>query len=292
MCWERMTDRPPLSVVITVRRGMHEIVAVLDALLPQADRSGTEVLVVGPVAGPAPDPVRLVRVDNPNIFALRLSGIRAAHGELIAIGEDHALPRPDWCEAVIRAHAERPQVKAIIGCLVNATDRTLSGRGNFLGFAAPVQPPLDSMPLRPPPLSALSLKRAAIDGLGQQLGEFESVLVPRLFAEGAMATDPRVVVDHHQDHGIVWAITNAFHGARSAYGYLSESQSPLERIRQARWSVANWPPRILHEAREAMGDARGTRAELALVAFIGAAVGVGGAVGALTGPGRSPAIVA
>jgi hypothetical protein len=289
-----VSERPPLSVVIAVRGGMHEIpAAVLDALLPQADRTGSEVLIVGPVDGPAPAPVRLVRVDDPNIFALRLAGIRAARGELIAIGEDHALPRPDWCEAVIRAHGERPHVTAIIGCLVNTTDRTLSGRANFLGFAAPVGPPLDSMPLRPPPLSALSLKRAAIDGLGQALGEFESVLVPRLFAEGAMATDPRVIVDHEQDHGTVWSITNAFHGARAAYGYLRESQTRRERFRQARWSLANWPPRIIREARAAaLAEAGAGRAELAVVALIGAAMGVGGAVGALTGPGRSPDVVA
>lgn len=284
-----MADRPALSVVITVRDGLAEIDFVLEGLLPQALRTGTEVVVVGAVDEQAPEGVRLVRVDDPNIFTLRLAGIRAARGEVIAIGEDHAVPRADWCEMVIRAHAERPGVPAIIGCLVNATNTTRSGRGNFLAFAAPVEAPLRGMPQRPPPLSALSFKREVLEGLDDRLGHFEAELVPELFAAGRMAADPRIVVDHHQDHGALWSIVNGFHGSRSAYGYLRANQSPAQRLQQARWSIVNWPRRILREARDA---ATGTRGDLTLVALVGTAVGLGGAVGALTGPGRSPDRVA
>ena len=284
-----MTDRPPLSVVIAVRDGLDEIAPVLEALLPQARRTGTEVLVVGPVEGAPPEPARLVRTDDGDIFKMRLAGVRAARGAVVAIGEDHAVPRPGWCEAVLRAHAERPDVPAIVGCLVNATDRTVSGRVNFLAFAAPFQPPMPDLPgLRPPPLSALSLKREVFEELDGTLGCFEAMLVPRLFADGGMVADERIVVDHHQDHGLLWSIANAFHGARSAYGYLRAHQRPDERRRQARWSIGNWPGRLLGEARAA--DVR--RKELPLVALVAAAVGVGGAVGSLAGPGRSPQRVA
>jgi len=283
---------PALSVVIAVREGVHEAEQALEALLPQARRTGSEVLVVGPVDGDAPDPLRVVRVEDRDIFRLRLVGIQEARGEIVAIGEDHAVPREDWCEAVLRAHAEHPDVPAIAGCLVNATDGTVSGRGNFLAFAAPFQPPMPELPpRRPPPLSTLSLKREALGGLDGQLGRFEATLVPRLFAEGGMVADDRIVVDHHQDHGFAWAIVNGFHGARSAYGYLRSELSWAERLRQARWSIANWPRRILRDARHACHQ-RGNRPELALVILVGIGVGVGGAVGSIAGPGRSPTRVA
>jgi hypothetical protein len=285
-----MSARPPLTVVVPVREGLGEIAPVLDGLLPQARRTGTEVLVVGRVEGPSPDEaVRLVPLADDNIFRQRLVGIREARGAIVAMGEDHAVPRPDWCEAVLRAHAELPDIPAIAGCLVNATDRTLGGRGNFLGFAAPFQPPMPRLPgERPPPLSALSFKSESLAGLDDMLGRFEAILVPAMFSEGRMVADERIVVDHYQDHGIVWPVVNGFHGARSAYGYMRAAIGPRERLRQARWSISNWPRRIFGEARAAADG----RAELALAALVGTAVGVGGAVGALSGPGRSPDRVA
>lgn len=287
-----MVRRPPLSLVIPVRDGLDEIRFVLDAVMAQARHSGTEVLVVGPADGPAPEGVRLVRVDDDNIFLLRKVGVHAARGEIIAIGEDHAVPRPDWCAAVLRAHAEHPEAAAIAGCLVNATADTLSGRGNFLAFAASVQPPMPMLPTRPPPASTLSFKREVLTGFEERLGWLEAELVPRLFADGRIVADDRVVVDHYQDHGVAWSIVNAFHSARSAYGYVGSTQSRRERLRQARWSLANWPRRIIGEARAATRGQPGNRADIAMVAVVGTAAGVGGAVGMLSGPGRSPNRVA
>jgi hypothetical protein len=284
-----MPARPPLTVIIPVREGMHEIGPVLDALLPQARLTGTEVLVVGPVSGPADEPLRLVREDDPNLLRMHMVGIREARGEIIAIGEDHAVPRPDWCEAVIRAHAEHPDAPAVAGCLENASDHTLSGRAHFLAVAAPYSRPMPVLPaLRPPPASTLSVKREVLREAGHEPGHFESVLLPRLFAEGGIVADDRVAVDHVQDHGILGSAALGFHAARSSYGYHGAELTRAERLRQARWSIVHWPRRIFGEAFRATGDRRGTRAELAVVALLAIAHGLGAAVGSLAGPGRSP----
>src|SRR5262249_45304077 len=149
-----------------------------------------------------------------------------ARGAIVAIGEDHAVPRPGWCEAVIRAHAERPEAPAIVGCLVNATDATVAGHANFLAFAAPWQPPMPTLPpKRPPPSSTLSLKRSALEGIEDEApGWFEAGLLPALFEEGRLVADDRIVVDHHQDHGGLWSVVNAFHSARSSYGFERSKQ--------------------------------------------------------------------
>jgi hypothetical protein len=283
--------RPPLTVVLPLREGWTaELDPLADALMPQARRAGAEVLAVGPIDDPGIEGVRVLRIDDDNIYRLRLLGLQAARGDVVAIGEDHAVPRPGWCEAVIHAHAEHPGAAAVVGCLHNATRATVAGRANFLAFAALCAPPEPDLH-RPPPASALSFKRAALAGLDGRLGRFEAEVIPELFESGEMAVDARVVVDHHQDHGVLWSVINAFHSARASYGYAARG-ARRERLRVARWSVANWPVRLVREARRAAArEARGA-IDFVAVAAIAVAAGLGGAVGLLAGPGRSPSRVA
>lgn len=284
--------RPPLSVVIPVREGLAEVAAVLDVLMPLAQAVGAELLVVGDGVGAVPPPgdgVRLIDMPVADMLALRRRGLEAANGEVVAIGEDHAMPRPDWCRAVIRAHAERPAAAAIAGCLVNATDATVAGRANFLAFAASWQPPMPVLPPgRPPPSSTLSFKRAVLEGIGSKpLGWFEADLIPSLFAAGKMVADERIVVDHHQDHGSFWSIRNAYDSARSSYGYGRSELDPARRRKVARWAIANIPGQLRAEAREGARGAPMALPEKALIATIAVAAGIGGALGMTLGPGRS-----
>jgi hypothetical protein len=283
-------------VVIAVREGLAEIAAVLEALVPAAKATGAEVLVAGELgAAQPPDPsVRLLDVPTADIYALRRRALEEARGEVLAIGEDHAVPRPDWCTAVIRAHAEHPEAAAVAGCLVNATDATLAGRANFLAFAASWQPPMPVLPGdRPPPSSALSFKREALAEIGSRpTGWFEASLIPSLFEAGRMVADDRIVVDHFQDNGSLWSIRNAYDSARASYGYERPRLSSPERRELARWTIANIPGRLRREAREAAGDAALPAVDSALISLIATAAGVGGSLGALLGPGRSPGRVA
>jgi hypothetical protein len=104
----REGERPPLSVVIPAREGIRELDAVLAELLPQAREAAAEVIVSGGVAGVAPDGVRLLPSAETSILGLRLAGVRAAEGELVAIGEDHAVPMPGCIAGIIDAHREHP----------------------------------------------------------------------------------------------------------------------------------------------------------------------------------------
>jgi len=292
---EEVAPTPKLSVVVASREGYGPVAHVVEALLPQLDAVDGELVGVGPGRGPEPSyaRVRWIGVDDGNILALRRRGVEATRAPVVAIGEDHAVPAADWCEAVLRAHADHPEAAAVVGCLVNATSATTNGRANFYAFAAPFEPPMPSLPARPPPISALSFKRPVLDeiaGEGND-GMLESVLVPRLFAEGAMVADDRIVVEHFQDHGLRWSVTNAFASTRANYGYAN-----LTTDRETKQGTIRWITRhlFLRQWREAwskrrlmdgIGDAPGVAAICASTTF-------GAVVGTLFGPGAAAARVA
>lgn len=290
-----MSVAPKLSIVLPVRqRSDGDFVdTVLDALAVQVKATNAEVVLVGETTRAESDGVRVARVQSEDLFVLRTIGVMHARGEIIAIGEDHAVPRPDWCEALLRAHAEHPGAPAVAGRLVNATDDTVCGRANFLAFSARYTEAglreADAAQF-PPPFSALSFKRDAMPDV-IPVAWLETAYTPELFVEGRIAVDARIVVDHHQDHGLRWSLANAFHSARAGYGYASFGMSPSERRRQARWAVTNWPGRTADEAR--LGGTTGRRDLVTLsVRAIGCAVGIGAAVGSVFGPGSSPRRVA
>jgi hypothetical protein len=290
-------ERPPLSVVVPAREGYAEVAELMAAMAPAAAAVGAEVVVVGDVSDADVDfaeELRAVRVPVADMQVLHQRGLEAARGEVVAIGEDHAVPRPEWWEAVIRAHREHPQAPAIAGCLVNATDDTLAGRANFLAFAAPWQPPMPALPAhRPPPSSTFSFKRSTLaDIASKATGWLEAELIPGLFAAGEVVADDRIVVDHHQDHGSLWAVVNAFHSARSSYGYQRSQLTAAERREVARWALAKLPGRLRGEARRASAGRRVPGREAALIALIALAAGLGGAIGVTLGGGRSADLVA
>ena len=195
---------------------------------------------------------------------------------------------------MIRAHAEHPEAAAVVCCLDNATEATVGGRANFFSFASPWLPPMQTLPdRRPPPVSTLSFKREALSGAESAgVGWLESELTPSLFAEGAMVADGTIVIDHHQDHGVLWPVRNAYHSARASYGYQRASLDPARRREVARWTARWIAPGMLREARGASRRTRVGAREWALIALISVGAGIGGTAGALLGPGRSPTRVA
>jgi len=285
---------PPLSVVIATRGGWQAVAPILDVLLPQLRAVDGEVVVAdGRAETPAvPQEVRWIPLRDANLLRLRAIALHNARGAVVAIGEDHYLPGLSWCEAVLRAHTEHPHVAGVVGCLHNATDRTLVGRANFLAFAAPYVRPMPRLPSgRPPPASTLSVKRDVLDEFRVVPGTLESEMIPRLFEEGRLVADDRIVAHHYQDNGVAWSVRNTWASTRASYGYARARLAPARRPHVARWAVGHIPFLLWNEARRAT-DGRPSRVfDLAAVAVIAAAAGIGGAVGTLLGPGRAAEVV-
>lgn len=285
------SDHPPLSAVIATRGLWSAMRHVLDALLPQVRDAGGEVVVVAGHEDVAPATPNLRWISVPgekNLLRLRAIALHAARGAVIATGEDHAVPRPDWCAAILRAHAEHPSAAAVAGCVVNGTADRASARANFLSYAAPFMPPMAALPSIPPPYTVLSFKREALAGLDDRPGTLEARLVPELFARGAIVVDDRIVIDHYQDLNLVQSIDNVYSAARCSYGYALDGADSARRRQVARWIVKNVPRLHLGEARKRVPAGPGGWYLLGNIRVLVAATALGGAMGALFGPGRSP----
>jgi hypothetical protein len=285
----------PLTVIVGTRDGASTLEPVLEALTPQLRASGADAVVVCGSDEGAPEgldgAVTWIATEGRNLLELRQMAVERARGVVLAFGEDHTVPGPGWVDAILRAHREHPYAAMVVGCLVNATDATVTGRANFLAFAAPFAPPMKTLPSRPPPYSTVSIKHRELEFPFVNPGDIESTLVPRLIEEGGAVCDDRIVALHHQDHGVRWSVVNAFVNARANYGYANECASRARRREVLRWICSTL---LTRQIGEVWAGRRMMRSPLdfGLGVVLSAATTLGAAVGTVTGPGRAAERVA
>jgi hypothetical protein len=143
---------------------------------------------------------------------------------------------------------------------------------------------------RPPPVSMLSFKREALLDVGSAPGAFETELLPRWFSEGAMVVDDRIVLVHYQDHGVRWAVVNAFRNTRANYGY-ARSLKPGTRKAEIKGIVTRLFLRQWREAWASRQEFKGV-ATAVVTAAVCLSTAAGALTGAVLGPGRAAEMVA
>ncbi len=134
---------PDLSVVVTITIGEQHLERCLRALAAQQSTAKLEILVpvfpwdnVQDLAARYPSvlflPARTregARPEDPGhehlgFDARRAAGLAAASAPIVAMLEDHAIPRPDWCARILDAH-DRYRWAAIGGSIVPAPGASL-----------------------------------------------------------------------------------------------------------------------------------------------------------------------
>jgi hypothetical protein len=291
----------PLSVVIGTTEGWPYVRPLIEALRGDAQSMGAEVLIADGSDGPPPSPadiypeVRWLKFDTPVVFALYGHGIRAARGDIIALTEDHALPRPGWIPAIVRAHAEHPEAAAIGGSIENGSRQTLLDWASYFITQGIHMAPLGD---REVPITTneadVSYKRGAVETLDDNGGlGFMAILHNRRLADsGAVQrVDDRIRVDHYQTIGLRRTMSIHYHNGRSISGFRRASgMTPedwarmvaslvLPFLRTARAIRVLWPKR--RHRRELLASAP-------LMLSLDLAQGVGHLIGYAAGAGDSP----
>lgn len=268
----------------------------LDALAPDAREAGAEVIVADGSSIAAPPghygPEVVWRsLPGRGVFDLRLEGIQAARGRIVAITEDHCVVAPGWCAAVVAAHERLPGARAIKGQVTNGSRAHLVDRAAYLMNQVPHIPPLtQGMFADVFGISCTSFQRTAIDALHGQMGPTVPELAGRAAFSGAdVAGDERVRVEHIQSEG--WAGTAAlqFHNGRAVSGMTRGKPTARDWLRLLTVPILPWA-RAARTIVACWGKAVPRREILAsapVFVLLFYAKGVGEAAGYLLGPGDS-----
>jgi glycosyl transferase family 2 len=171
---------PALSVVVVAYYGYPPMRQLMRHLSAQTLRHQIEMVVVASSADAlALDDgafagfwgFQIVEVGR--ITALnraRVAGIRAARGRIVALTEDHCFPRPDWAEALLRAH-DGPWIG--VGPTIGlANPQRHRAWANYLLQYGPWVAPTRSGEISDIPGHNSSYKREALLAFGEHLDAF------------------------------------------------------------------------------------------------------------------------
>lgn len=160
-----------LSYVV-VTDGWAPVAELADALTRQTAASELELVLVTEHSLEPPAGTLAIRTVHTPAGATRAEGVLAASGEIVALGETHVVPSPDWARAVLDAHDGGAAVA--LPRMRNANPGTalswaafLLDYGRYAGDAPPTTPvPTYNATVRRDALLALpDLGRALVPGL-------------------------------------------------------------------------------------------------------------------------------
>lgn len=290
-------DRPPLTIVVATTHRSSSLARCVAALRGELVQAGGElVLADGSRDGSAVTPqlaagAHVVRMPGADVFRLRAAAARVARGRIVGFTEDHCVPEPGWCAAIIAAHEAHPEAAAVAGATSNGSDDRLVDRANFLVTFAPMLPPLPPRHGRVPPPNNISIKAEVLEAHDLQPGFVELELMPHLLRVDRLVLDDRVRVSHVQSHGRRGSVIVHFHNGRCATGLPRRRLPVAQRVRRIADSVLLAPRHLAETVREIVRRPIGRRRLLAAMPWASvllAAHATGQVAGVLTGPGASP----
>ncbi len=235
---------PALSVVLTTRTGWAPVAATLRCLAAQTVAERIELVLVSfaaePPGEPPPEVARLAAhrvVHLPgagSVAEANAAGALASAAPVVAFGEDHSFPLPEWAAALLDRH-EEPW--AVVGPLVrNANPRTATSWADFLLGYAPFAEGGSGGEAAESPGHNSSYKRALLerhaDGLVAAMAA-EWLFHGRLRAEGErIYLEPRAITRH-----VNFALPRVFLTAKFRAAHSGA------RVRAAAWP---WPRRLVY----------------------------------------------
>lgn len=171
--------------------------------------------------------------DTP-IPALRSCGIRHAHGDIVAVTEDHCAPLPDWVQT-IRERMETTNCAVIGGVVENARTERLRDWAAFLTeYAGAVRSDVDENAAQGLPGNNVAYRRSVVAGLCETLerGQWESFYHQQLERENAaLYFEPNLVVMHDRPFDFFYFVKQRFYFSRSFAAMRNQSFTPLARVK-------------------------------------------------------------
>ncbi|HVF40544.1 MAG TPA: glycosyltransferase [Gemmatimonadaceae bacterium] len=231
---------PDLSFVVPTDGDFSSLKRTIAALAAQTIRNRIELVVVTPRDGvEIPDGLDMfwgVTVVNggPIISSnlSRIAGIRVASSAIVALGEDHCYPDPEWAEALLSAYAE--DVAAVGPVFRTANPRSTLAWMNFLVEYGEWMEPA---PRREAPEIAghnSSYRRDLLLAYGDELEtvfEVEGVTQAQLRAKGyRIIVEPKARTSHLNFSSLAATVRLRFQGSRLFAAYRAQQWTLQRRV--------------------------------------------------------------
>jgi GT2 family glycosyltransferase len=295
-----MVQVPQVSVVIASVNGLPYPLDCLKALSNQEGGVATEVIVAdctGPVTVAAiqehyPQATILAFNEQKSVPWLRSAGIQAARAQLVAVTEDHCVPRPDWLSRLVKV-SERTGWAAVGGGVENdSTERLVDWAVYFCEYSGLMNPvPAGPTATIPGMNVVYDLDQLAPVREVFAEGLWENFLHDRIRAAGyTIGLDPSIVVGHKKRFTVRMFLAERYYYSRAFGGYRAHG-APLRRRLGWAATMPLLPALIVARvARNVLCRRRHTGwfvKALPLVLLFSLTWTVGELVGYLTGPGDS-----
>ncbi len=294
-------EAPPVSVIVGTGEGWPYVRELVNALRAEAESSGAEVVIADGSDNPAPTAaelgpnVRWLSSPGDSVFVLYALAMRAARGEVLALTEDHAMPRVGWISAVQRAHDEHPDAAAIGGAIENGTTDGLMEWASYFTTQGPHMSPLGNRVVPATTNEAnVSYKRKVVEDVDPDEGTgFMAILYNRRLADSGyvLRVDDRIVVDHFETTGLGPTTAIHFHNGRSVGGFRRERGMSNEDWVRMLVSLTLPAWRTVRVLRVGWAKGRLRRQLVASAPFalwLEYVQGIGHLTGYVAGPGDSP----
>lgn len=231
--------RPKISVIIASVNGLPYINECLTALEKQHSKIDAEVIVANRCKDGTPDYIRkkFPRVKLLNfsrllsIPELRANGIFHATGDIIAITEDHCIPREDWYHEILKAHESEYAV--VGGAVENGSNTRIVDWAVYLCEYSGVMSPIPYGEAEWIAGNNASYKRWVLEKIDESVRKnyWEFFLHREMKKAGLrFLSVPTIVVCHKKEFGFLYFISQRYHYSRSFAGMRIVGSSLLKRI--------------------------------------------------------------
>ena len=292
-----MTDiaaKPALSVVISTRDKVSDIIPKVGSLLQQVQAVDGELIVISGAVeddNTAPAGIRIQRLPGGSIFDCRAAAFSIVSADIIALTEDHCVHPEDWCARILRTFSARSRLVMLGGAVANGSNSRIEDLMNYWMTFATFAP--GQVTARHPCIAQFIVKAPALQ-LPLKPGELESSIIQKFESiPGAIYVDPELRVRHEQSHGFWNTFVVHFHNGRATAGFsprrVGHRNLPIKKA--LRWS---WRDSKAHFRRSRQAFRAGNKSALLTIAYLlmilplMLAHGIGEFVGYHKGAGQSP----
>ncbi|MEP7321482.1 MAG: glycosyltransferase [Saprospiraceae bacterium] len=283
------------SIVITGNHWSH-LLHLLIPVLDYKEKYQTELIFVSSTPVPIEDipsrpDLKILIVQDTDIFKLRLEGIKNCNGTWIILIEDHNEIEAGWISSLYSNITANPTALAFVTPIKNGTVDSAIDEANFLfNFSAYLPEMIHLLLDRHPVIAGACFKKSIVpDWDVIKEGELELKILPGLYMEGKTIFIRNNFIIHIQSNSLVRTLLKHFYNAKACAGLLKEmnhNQIDREALKRSLEAPFFFYRKWTHEPYRLILNS-GYKRCLPYLILIGIVFGFGSTLGWLFGKGRS-----